>query len=190
MSFRVCKPWSEHLASSELLFWGSDGCIHVCVLTLGLCHHCHRHHHLHRWMTICPLIRWVGMKPTHLRFSVFRGIHRIACRFFGGMEDATIHFGQRLTISDFNDAQCLDEFRFRKEDLQLVADSLWPKIGLFLNGGRERIVMDNHYTAPYETCLLLTLYRYSQPRRLCPDFLREILWHEKEPLLCGHQDIF
>jgi hypothetical protein len=122
--------------------------------------------------------------------EIFRGIHRIACRFFGGMEDATIHFGQRLTISDFNDAQCLDEFRFRKEDLQLVADSLWPKIGLFLNGGRERIVMDNHYTAPYETCLLLTLYRYSQPRRLCPDFLREILWHEKEPLLCCHQDIF
>jgi DDE superfamily endonuclease len=100
---------------------------------------------------------------------IFHGIHRIASRLFGGMEDTTIQFGQRLLISDFNDAQCVDEFRFRKEDLQLVADSLWPKIGLFLDGDKERIVVDNYYTAPYETCLLLTLYRYSRPRRLRPD---------------------
>jgi hypothetical protein len=90
--------------------------------------------------------------------EIFRVIHRIACRLFGGMEDTTIQFGQRLTISNLNDAQCLDEFCFWKEDLQLVADSLWPKVGLFLTGDRERIVVDNHYTAPYETCLLLTFY--------------------------------
>jgi hypothetical protein len=26
--------------------------------------------------------------------EIFHGIHQIACRLFGGIEDATIHFGQ------------------------------------------------------------------------------------------------
>jgi hypothetical protein len=84
--------------------------------------------------------------------------------------DGTIDFNKKhLVIENFNEAQCLDEFRFRKQDLQVIADRLWPKLSLLLEGTRDKIVVSYGYVVPYETGLLLVLYRLARPRRVRPD---------------------
>ena len=61
------------------------------------------------------------------------------------------------------------DFRFRKDDLQEIADSLWPKLKPFLEGTRGKIMVQNQYQCPYETGLLLVLYRLARPRCLRPE---------------------
>ena len=85
------------------------------------------------------------------------------------LEDTTIEWGQRKRIEDFEDADCLLNFRFRKEHLQLFAELLWPRISIYLQGNQDNIVVDNRYTAPYETCLLVYLYKMHRPVRYRPD---------------------
>jgi hypothetical protein len=50
-----------------------------------------------------------------------------------------------------------------------VADQLWPRLEPFLEGTKDKLKLENRYTAPYETCLLLTLFRFSRPVRLRPE---------------------
>ena len=71
-----------------------------------------------------------------------------------------------LLIADLDESKCLDYFRFRKPDLQDIADRLWPKLGMLLTGNKDKIRCANRYSCPYETGLLLCLYRLSQPNRL------------------------
>jgi hypothetical protein len=92
-----------------------------------------------------------------------------AQKIYTPLEDTTIVFGQRKVISDFHDSQCNLNFRFRKTELQEVADKLWPRLEPFLEGTKEKLKLENRYTAPYETCLLLTLYRFHRPVRLRPE---------------------
>jgi hypothetical protein len=66
-----------------------------------------------------------------------------------------IVYGRRLRIEDFSDSECLIDFRFRKNDLQTVADALWPRLKPFLNDNKEHISLENKYHAPYETILLV-----------------------------------
>ena len=56
------------------------------------------------------------------------------------LEDTTIEWGQRKRIEDFEDADCLLNFRFRKE---LFAELLWPRISIYLQGNQDNIVVDN-----------------------------------------------
>ena len=44
---------------------------------------------------------------------------------YGGIEDTSIVFGCRMHIDDYNDCQCIDNFRFRKVHLKKICDSLW-----------------------------------------------------------------
>jgi DDE superfamily endonuclease len=90
-------------------------------------------------------------------------------RINGTLEDPTIVWGQKKTIEDFSDMECQINFRFRKDNLQDFADCLWPRILGFLQGHRESIVVSNRYTAPYETCFLLYLYKMHRPVRLRPE---------------------
>ena len=85
------------------------------------------------------------------------------------IEDETITFGQKKKIEDFTDSECLADFRFRKVHLTQVADELWPRLSPVLGNNREDLVLENKYHAPFETCLLLYLFKASRPRRLCPD---------------------
>ena len=78
-------------------------------------------------------------------------------------------FGLRKVISDFCDSQCNLNFRFRQAELQDVADQLWPRLEPFLEGTKEKLKLQNRYTAPYENCLLLTLFRFHRPVRLRPE---------------------
>ena len=84
--------------------------------------------------------------------------------------DETIDFDKPpLKISDLDDSKALLDFRFRKDDLQEIADSLWPKLEPFLEGTRDKIMCENQYQCPYETGLLLVLYRLARPRRIRPE---------------------
>lgn len=80
-----------------------------------------------------------------------------------------IEFGRRVIIADFCESECITHFRFRKLDLQAMADQLWPRLSIFLGPNRENITLQNRYHAPFETCLLLYLFKMSRPRRLLED---------------------
>jgi hypothetical protein len=84
--------------------------------------------------------------------------------------DGTIDFTKPpLKISDLDDSKALLDFRFRKDDFQEIEDSLWPKLEPFLEGTHDKINIQNQYQCPYETGLLLVLYRLAHPCRICPE---------------------
>ena len=73
------------------------------------------------------------------------------------IEDDTIHFNQRLLIVNFNEAQCLEHFRFRKNHLIELAEALWPRMLLYLprDSHYDRIKCTNNYRCPFETAILI-----------------------------------
>jgi DDE superfamily endonuclease len=84
--------------------------------------------------------------------------------------DKTIDFDKPpLKISDHDDSKAILDFRFCKDDLQEIADSLWPKLDSFLEGTHDKIMVGNQYQCPFETWLLLVLYRLAHPRRIHPE---------------------
>jgi len=82
---------------------------------------------------------------------------------YAPIEDTRIEFGRRMVIADFNESQCIQHFRFRKGDLIKVAKSLWPRLDI--RGTYENIHCVNRYRCPFETALLILLYRFARPRR-------------------------
>jgi nuclease HARBI1 len=72
-------------------------------------------------------------------------------------------------IQDYNDSKCLSHFRFRKNELQLLANLLWPRLQNHLHGNRDGTLCTNGYRVPYETGLLILLYRLSHPNRIRPE---------------------
>ena len=81
-----------------------------------------------------------------------------------GMEDNTIQWGKRLLIQDLSEDDALMHFCFCKAHLQEVADKLWPRLQCFLSGYKSSMKVNNGtYSLPYETLLLLVLYRLSRP---------------------------
>ena len=87
-------------------------------------------------------------------------------RIYGEIINDNIVFGQRYVINDFSESFCIAEFRFCKSDLQMLADKLWPFISMQFDGGKTCVKLLYRYTAHYETCLCLYLYRLSFPRRI------------------------
>jgi hypothetical protein len=85
--------------------------------------------------------------------------------------DESINFdaARPIRIADLDESKCILDFRFRQAELQEIADSLWPKMSLVLDGDHNGISCENKYTCPYETGLLLVLFRLSRPRRIRPD---------------------
>jgi len=93
-----------------------------------------------------------------------------AREIFGAIEDETIDFNApMLRIADLNKSSNILQFRFCKTDLQLIADLLWPRMSIFIEGDKDKIKCTNRYSCPYETGVLLCLFRLSRPRRLRPD---------------------
>ena len=86
---------------------------------------------------------------------------------FASIEDGTIQFGRRMTVDDYNECQCIKHFRFRKDHLKEVARALWFR--LEMDGCYKKVKCHNYYTCPFETALLLLLYRFSTPTRLRPN---------------------
>jgi len=94
-------------------------------------------------------------------------------RIWAPMEDPNIDWGRPLLrIADVEEATSDLEFRFRKNHLQQIADALWDRLSLFLDGDKEDVSCSNRYHCPYETGFLLVLFRLSRPRRLVPEMER------------------
>jgi hypothetical protein len=104
-----------------------------------------------------------------LILPVAKSLLQQANRVFQSLEDETIHFGQKKTIADFTESECVTDFRFRKEDLEHAANELWPRLSPFLGDDKNNLLLENRYHAPYETCLLVYLFKMARPRRLRPD---------------------
>jgi hypothetical protein len=89
---------------------------------------------------------------------------------YAPMEDTSIVFNAwTKIIDDYNHYQCLTYFRYRKEDLQLLADEMWLGMQHFLEGTRDKIVVMNGYIIPYETGLCILLFRFMNPMRFRGD---------------------
>ena len=85
------------------------------------------------------------------------------------IEDTSINFCLRKKIDDFNESQCILEFRFKKAHLHHLLNSIWPRISPYLKGTKESLKCINGYRCPYETAFLIMLHRFARPRRLRPD---------------------
>ena len=85
------------------------------------------------------------------------------------IQDDTIIWGNIPTIQDLSESDCVSNCRMRKMSLQIFADKMWPKFSAILGNDKYRIQCKNRYTIHYESGLIILLYRYSLPRRLCPD---------------------
>jgi hypothetical protein len=63
-----------------------------------------------------------------------------ARRIYTPIEDTTIPFNMyNKIIADYNEYQCLHNFRFCKDDLQSFANEMWNGIQNFLNGTKRRL---------------------------------------------------
>ena len=96
------------------------------------------------------------MQEQHQRISV--NIH-----------DPNIEWGCQLRLNNISNSKCIDNCRMRQDNLQHMFAVLWPKMRIHLEGHFESICCAYQYTACYETGFLVSLYRYSRPRRLSPD---------------------
>jgi hypothetical protein len=75
-----------------------------------------------------------------------------------------------MTIDDLQDnSDTVLEFRFRKSDLHLLAELLWPRIKTYFRGDYNRINLPNRNYIKFETGLLMLLYRLIHPKRIRPE---------------------
>jgi len=76
-----------------------------------------------------------------------------------------------VIVEDLINSDCLSYFRFRKLHLQYICDLLWPRMYPFLhiNHKKNLIKCHNKYLCPYETGVLMVLFRLSRPSRIQPD---------------------
>jgi hypothetical protein len=74
-----------------------------------------------------------------------------------------------MKIIDLDESKCILDFRFCQHKLKEIANLLWPKMELFLEGTHDKIIVGNRYTCDYETGLLLLLFRLSRPRQIRPE---------------------
>jgi hypothetical protein len=83
-------------------------------------------------------------------------------------------YGEHLLIQDLPDGT-EQEFRFRKNDLQTVSHSSWPKaINLeMVTGTYDRICLRNQNYVHFETGLILFLYWMMYPSRISPEMDNE-----------------
>ena len=78
-------------------------------------------------------------------------------------------WGRRLVAEDVTEAEAVLHFRFRKPDLIIVLDRLWGQLSPFLQGTRDNIKVKGRYTTPYETGMLLLMYRMAHTSRVRPE---------------------
>lgn len=106
-------------------------------------------------------------------------------RIWAPKEDPTIDWERPfLRIADVEDGTSDLEFRFRKNHLQQIADTLWDRMSFFLDGDKDDIACANRYHCPYETGFLLVLYRLSRPRRYVPDMERYFCMRKSHMSAC------
>ena len=80
-----------------------------------------------------------------------------------------VEWGRRLLVEDVTEAEAVLHFRFRKSDLAKLINLLWGRISVYLVGTRDKIVVKQQYTCPYETGMLILIYRMAHTTRVRPE---------------------
>jgi DDE superfamily endonuclease len=119
----------------------------------------------------------------------FDGLFQFALNYYGfltrALYEADIPWNTRYIIEDIDgDAEAIKDFRFRKDQLSTICEKLWPKIQPFVLGNYNGILCHNGYKCPFESGILLVLYRLSAPRRLRPDFERKFFMKKSKLSAC------
>ena len=100
----------------------------------------------------------------------FHNANAIACDLAQPISHENIDWRWKcgLSIDELSsDDDALTFFRFRKVHLQEVSDKLWPRLSIYFIGTKDAISFGNgHYSAPFETLLLLVMFRLSRPPRI------------------------
>lgn len=74
-----------------------------------------------------------------------------------------------LRIQDLNESTAISDFRFRKDQLTELVQRLYPKMLPYLDGDEESIKCINKYKIPFETGILMLLYRLAHACRIRPE---------------------
>ena len=85
------------------------------------------------------------------------------------LEVQGIDWGRRLLCVDISEPEALRHFRFRKGDLIELLDQLWPRMEPYLTGTCDKVIVQQRYTAPFETGMLLLMYRMAHTTRIHPE---------------------
>ena len=80
-----------------------------------------------------------------------------------------VDWGRRLGVEDLSEAEAVLHFRFRKADLFSLVHQLWGQLAPLLHGTHEKILCKECYTVPYETGMLLVMYRMAHTTRVRPE---------------------
>ena len=82
------------------------------------------------------------------------------------IEDTTINFGNILRVEEINDAVAVSYFRLRHDQLMHLIHVLWDRLQDKFDGEYERIRVENRYCVPFDSGIMLCLYRFSRPKRI------------------------
>ena len=80
-----------------------------------------------------------------------------------------VQWERRLVVADITEAEAVLHFHFRKSDLQELINQLWDRVNGYLNGTHDKVIVANRYTVPYETGMLLVLFRLAHTTRIRPE---------------------
>src|SRR5687767_3617491 len=83
------------------------------------------------------------------------------CAFIFQTNEQKIVWNCCLIIDDSSKLECIANFCFRKYHWKFIASWLWPRLVPFLNGEQDCIRLKNRDLSPYETGLLVLLFRLS-----------------------------
>jgi hypothetical protein len=76
---------------------------------------------------------------------------------------------QHLQIDLLSEFKCVEDFRFRKEELSALFKLLWKALGTvleFVARQANHVQVKYQYTVPYETGILMIIYRLLRPHRV------------------------
>ena len=79
------------------------------------------------------------------------------------IENTSIQWNRMRKIEEFNEAQCLNHFRFRKEDLKKMVHVLFLSLPMYLKKNDDNHIVKCQYD--FGTCFLVFLRRFFRPRR-------------------------
>jgi hypothetical protein len=80
-----------------------------------------------------------------------------------------------LQLADLIEVDCLDDFRFCKDDLDEYIQLLKKPLGhelVYVEGSEDMVKVKHRYTIPYEMGILMILYWLARPRQVWCDLER------------------
>ena len=89
--------------------------------------------------------------------------------------ESTVDFTKPpLRVAALDEVQAVNDFRFRKEDLTHLIESLRLPLEKYLDfvPGTDQVRLRNRYSIPYETGVLMVLFRLARPQRVRSDIER------------------